>query len=235
VDADTLFLPGVIPRLYACAAQQDAALFKLQGMVIDKFLSSPRAAGHHFYRTAHLPAALHYIPECVEDIRPETYILKKMKAQGCSLMQADIVAGFHDFEQYYCDIFRKIFLQSKKHDRRVRLIKSQWEQLARSDCDYAVALGGYTAGRRYGGSLTVDVDSVPMRGFDAVAAALNIQEKSPLDDGEHYVMDICRQIGSIMATKDQETFSMKTSFSYALGRLLTLPLRKIINPGTEKV
>ena len=62
VDADTLLLPGVIQRLYACAENQDANLFKAQGLVIDKFLSSPRAAGNHFYRTAHLNRALNYIP-----------------------------------------------------------------------------------------------------------------------------------------------------------------------------
>ena len=118
VDADTLLLPGVIQSLCEYAVKQEANFFKAQGLIIDKFLSSPRPAGPHLYRTAHLTAALKYIPERVENIRPETFILKKMIQQGCSVVKADLVFGFHDFEQYYRDIFRKIFLQSKKHTRQ---------------------------------------------------------------------------------------------------------------------
>ena len=181
-----------------------------------------------------LPAALHYIPECVEDIRPETYILKKMKEQGFPVMKADIVIGFHDFEQYYCDIFRKIFLHSKKHTREATLIKTQWAQLAHDDYDYAIALSAYESGVSYRGAVMADADSVHVRYFDALTRALNIQEKPPLDNAEHYVTKICRQIGALLQIKDTEAFNMKTSFSFKLGRVLTFPVRKIINPGTKK-
>jgi hypothetical protein len=224
VDADTLLLPGVIQYLCEYAETQGANLFKAQGLIIDKFLSSPRPAGPHLYCTAHLPAALHYIPECVEDIRPETYILKKMKEQGFSVMKADIVIGFHDFEQYYCDIFRKIFLHSKKHTRDLQLLKTQWAQLAHNDYDYAIALSAYESGLNYRGTVTADADSVHVHYFDALTRAMNIQEKPPLDNTEHYLARISRQI------KDTEAFNMKTSFSFKLGRGLTFPVRKIINP-----
>jgi hypothetical protein len=231
VDADTLLLPGVLQYLCEYAVTQEADFFKAQGLIIDKFLSSPRPAGPHLYRTAHLHAALHYIPECFEDLRPETFILKKMKERGFSVMKADIVIGFHDFEQYYCDIFRKIFLHSKKHPRDAKLIKTQWAQLAHNDYDYAVALSAYENGLSYRGAVTADADSVHVRYFEALTRALNIQEKPPVDNAEHYVTKICRQIGSLLQSKDTEAFNMKTSFSFKLGRVLTFPVRKIINPG----
>ena len=233
VDADTLLLPGVIRRLYACVENQDANLFKAQGLVIDKFLSSPRAAGNHVYRTALLPRALNYIQDSVETIRPETFILKNMVQQGFTVMQTDLVFGFHDFEQYYRDIFRKNFLQSKKHIRQAKLIKTQWAQLAHNDYDYAIALSGYESGLSYRGTVIVDADSVHVHYFDALVRALNIQEKPPLDDAEHYVTKISRQIGSLLQAKDMETFNMKTSFSFKLGRVLTFPVRKIIHSGKK--
>lgn len=235
VDADTLLLPGVLQYVCEYAETQAANLFKAQGLVIDKFLSGPRLAGNHLYRTALLPRALHYIPDSVENIRPETFILKKMIQQGVTVMQADMVFGFHDFEQYYRDIFRKNFLQAKKHARKAKLIKTQWEQLAHSDCDYAIALSGYESGLSYRGKVIVDADAVHVKYFDALARVLNIQEKPPLDNAEHYVTRISRQIGSLLQIKDTETFNMKTSFSYKLGRVLTFPVRKIINPGTKTV
>ena len=127
--------------------------------------------------------------------------------------------------------FAKTFLQSKKHTRQAQLIKTQWAQLARNDYDYAIALSGYESGLSCRGKVIVDADSVHVHYFDALARALNIQEKPPLDDAEHYVTKISRQIGSLLQIKDTETFNMKTSFSYKLGRVLTFPVRKIINPG----
>jgi hypothetical protein len=234
VDADTLLLPGAIQYLCEYAVTQEADFFKAQGLIIDKFLSNPRPAGPHLYCTAHLPAALSYIPECFEDLRPETFILKKMEEQGFPVMKADIVIGFHDFEQYYCDIFRKIFLHSKKHTRDSKLLKTQWAQLADNDYDYAVALSAYESGLNYRGAVTADADSVHGHYFDALTRTLNIHEKPPLDNAEHYVPRISRQIGSLLQIKDTETFNMKTSFSFKLGRVLTFPVRKIINSGTKK-
>ncbi len=234
VDADTLLLPGVLQRLYECAEAQGVDLFKVQGTVIDKFLSSPRVAGHHFYRTACLPAALRFIPDSVKDLRPETFVLKNMESQGCTVARAGILAGFHDFEQYYCDIFRKSFLQSKKHARHVALITSQWKHLACSDLDFALALAGYASGRHHRGSVLVDKDSVPMQDFAKAVRELNIQEKPSLGGAEHCIIGICQQLEALLEVKDMEVGNIKTSYSYRLGRVLTHPLRKIINPGKNK-
>lgn len=142
VDADVLLYQGVIQA--AIDSLIGADYFCLDGKTDDKILVTTRRAGIHIYNRELLPLALQYVRN---SIKPETRVRQVMERKHNGLTYVgDIVFGQHDYEQYYCDLYRKAYLQTVKLGTKVPRYKSKWRGLAKVDDDYRVIIAGHQAG-----------------------------------------------------------------------------------------
>lgn len=178
IDADVLVLPELTDLLVE-AEKAPADVFEIQGLVFDKLMTAPRAAGNHLYRTSLIGRALPLI-STGHSLRPETEMVEAMAVKGFPNRQSTVVVGLHDFEQSYGDLYAKAFLHGHKHRFLLPLYRPLWTMLARSDADYRVALAALDDARS-----TSDAPSVS-RDFRAevansAAARLGLQEKPQLD------------------------------------------------------
>ncbi len=178
IDADVLVLPE-LSGLLAEAEKVPSDVFELQGLVFDKLMMAPRAAGNHLYRTRLIARALPLIA-AGSGLRPETEMIEAMAAQGFPNRQSTIVVGLHDFEQYYRDIHSKAFLHGHKHRFLLPLYRPLWKLLARRDADYRVALDAVDEARSNNTTPTVSRDFRAEQ-REAAPARLGLQEKPMLD------------------------------------------------------
>jgi hypothetical protein len=159
VDADLFLRPGSISHLIQLTSSVDMSICEIQGYILDKFFGGPRIGGVHLYRTNHLEKALKCIPEDESEVRPESRTLIKMKELGYPSIIFPYVVGLHDFEQYYKDIFRKCFIQARKHQMFLDLFVPYWQIKAKQDKDFDVALKGLAKGIEYLGDIGIDANN----------------------------------------------------------------------------
>ena len=138
IDADVLALPGLL-ALVDEARGLTEDVFELQGLVFDKLMAAPRAAGNHLYRTRYIERALALIPE-EKSLRPETRMIEAMADLGFRCVQSERLVGLHDFEQSWRDLYAKAYLHGHKHRYLLPLYRPLWQMLAPADADYRVAL-----------------------------------------------------------------------------------------------
>lgn len=156
IDADVLLKPGALVGLLQKAEEQPGNVCLVQGLVLDKFIQVKRPAGNHVYRSSLLEKAIRSIPEEGSSLRPESDMLSVMSKQGHPWVQCDVVAGIHDFEQYYGDIYRKCFLQAHKHAYLIPVLEPYWLEKSREDPDFEVAVMALRSGKVYGEQVLVD-------------------------------------------------------------------------------
>lgn len=140
LDADVLLRAGAVADLARAAEAVPEDAFGVTGLVADKLLCHRRAAGQHLYRTALLETALRTASFDPAKRRPETVVKKAMSRQGHATVATRVGMGLHDFEQSYADIFRKVFVHARKHQRFMAMAGRAWRRQAPEDADYRVAL-----------------------------------------------------------------------------------------------
>lgn len=179
VDADVLVRPGVILELIEYAENVKENVFEMEGKVVDKFLFNlnPREAGNHLYRSILMEKAIDYIPHPFEAIRPETYVKDKMRENGFEWQVISKIIGIHDFEQYYKDIYRKCFIQAKKHTEYGKNLLPIWEKKAEFDNDFKIAINGFKAGLKWNREVAIDKNSTFMDQFEKLIESLELKEK----------------------------------------------------------
>lgn len=179
VDADVLIRPGVIDEIVEYAETVDENVFEIEGKIIDKFVFSlnPREAGNHLYRTVYMNKALEFIPDPLQSIRPETHVKDAMKTIGYPWQVIDLFIGYHDYEQFYSDIYRKCFIQAKKHNGYVLQLLPKWKKLSESDADFLIAAAGFEAGNKWQGQVAIDKNSDFTVEFEEIMKAYSIEEK----------------------------------------------------------
>lgn len=182
VDADVLVMPRIVDKMVAYAETLDEKVFCVIGMIIDKFLQSPREGGIHLYRTKWLRQAVSFVPDPYQAIRPENFVIRTMNRNDFRLVRTDALTGLHDFEQFYRDIYRKGFIHAVKNNEMVLDVIDLWRKKAAADPDYQVALAGYEAGRQYGGRTSIDVNAAFMDAFEQSLRSLALSEKPPLTE-----------------------------------------------------
>jgi len=138
IDADVLPLPE-LQKLLQEARQLPIGFFEIQGLVFDKLLAAPRAAGNHLYRTYLMERALTLIPSG-NSLRPETDMILAMANLGYPSHQSRCKVGLHDYEQSFQDIYAKASLHGHKHRFLMPLVRPLWQMLSRIDDDYRIAL-----------------------------------------------------------------------------------------------
>lgn len=190
VDADVLIREGAIEYLLRVAESVDSNVFEIQGNVLDKLIGGPRDGGIHLYRTACLHQAITKIPPDKEAVRPEFDTIKEMRRQGFPFLNLDYVVGLHDYEQHFCDVYRKAFFHAHKHKREMVYWESMWRNLIHCDDDYKVALKGAIDGKEYSVSVFSDVRLFHSVEFDKVLNGLGLEEKSELPSNYWSLQDV---------------------------------------------
>jgi hypothetical protein len=158
VDADQLLLPEAVSFLYKLAESQPATVFGVKGTVRDKLFGDLRGkgCGPILYRTEAFNEAVKYIPDSYQVLRPDSFIINTMKAKGYGWARENIVVALHDHEQFYRDIYKKMFINARKMKIKCRKMLHLWEAMASEDNDFKVCMEGVSAGENYTGALSVD-------------------------------------------------------------------------------
>lgn len=177
IDADVLVLPGLLDLLHEAQASPED-VFELQGLVFDKLMTAPRAAGNHLYRTRLIGRALPLIP-AGHSLRPETEMIEAMAGLGHPSRQLRCVVGLHDYGQSYKDLYAKASLHGHKHRALMPLCRPLWRLLAREDDDYRVALLALEDSRRRDDAPSVSRDYLE-EDARLAAARLGLAEKPAL-------------------------------------------------------
>ncbi len=191
VDADILLREDTIYKMIKAANKQRDNVCEIQGFVLDKFFGGVRQAGQHLYRTSLLPKVIKAIPAEGDNIRPETHALNMMKKMGFPWRTIALLTGLHDFEQYNRDILRKSIVHSHKHLNWMEVFVPYWKEMAKTDCDYDVALSGLAAGIMNYEKVFINVEQ-PI--YHELFLKANIKEKPKLCAGSYNINEVERII-----------------------------------------
>jgi hypothetical protein len=180
VDADVLLLDGSLKKGIKFLNDNDKKnnIFCLDGKTKDKIFLNTRRAGIHIYKRNLLKQAYPHIKNT--KLKPESYVRRTMASLGYPTVTGKLVFGYHDYEQYYCDLWRKAFAQSQKLARKIRRtsIRNKWKKRAVHDEDFKVILAAHDQGRLYQKKIIIDrrIDYGAEKGLKE----LGIKEKKEL-------------------------------------------------------
>lgn len=183
IDADVLIRKEGVEELLSLAEKADEKIFEIQGLVLDKFFPIKRPAGNHLFRVKHAKEAISLIPTEGMSLRPESDMIKAMIERGYAMQQSPVQVGLHDYEQYFKDIYRKCFLQAKKHHWILSEVENYWIEQAKLDKDFEVALWGLRSGKVHGDQVLVDKNFLQDEIAD-VFSIKRITEKQVLKSGD---------------------------------------------------
>jgi len=203
VDADVILREGSISKMLALAEMMGRDTCEIQGYVLDKFFGGHRPAGNHFYRTEHLGFAISNIPPEGIDIRPEYCMLQSLRSHGLRWEQVPYLVGLHDFYQYYGDIFRKNFVQARKHAYLRSLFDAVWSAAQPSDIDFTVAEIGYQAGAKHSDFLSIDKR---LACFAFSPSEYDIREKEEMNLSELASVDVEKIIRTWQVAHEHSIF-----------------------------
>lgn len=184
LDADVMFRAGAVAALILDAERMPRSYIQLEGRILDKLTGMYRQAGHRVYRTSLLSEALSHVPAPGTVIRPEYETLLKMTARGHRSRRVATVAGLHDFEQYYRDIYRKAFVHARKHRNLAPAIVERCLRHLESDRDFEVLLKGLIDGLTTSDLVTIDTRRFEGRLSDEWLTSVGLEEKPPLRPGD---------------------------------------------------
>jgi len=178
IDADVLLYPGSIKKAIdeLSGMLNSNKIFCLDGKTRDKIMMKKRRAGIHIYNTKLLKKAFPYIDNC--QIKPETYVRKKMALKGFSTYKSKIIFGIHDYEQYYRDLWRKAVCQTQKLRKMIKKKPLIWQKLAKKDKDYLVIYHAHSYGKKIQSNILID--SRVDYGAEQGLRKLKIREKARL-------------------------------------------------------
>ncbi|QQO52292.1 MAG: hypothetical protein N838_01720 [Thiohalocapsa sp. PB-PSB1] len=180
IDADLMLLRGAIEGLLRAAAEQTSSHVQLQGRIFDKITGVYRSAGPRIYRTDLLEQALHLIPASGQAIRPEYETLQAMERLGHPSRFVPDVFALHDFEQFYCDLYRKAFVHARKHAWLVGSMLERCRDNLADDPDFLVMLKGLWDGLTMSDEVSIDRRLFIDKGEMALSE-LGLTEKEPLN------------------------------------------------------
>jgi hypothetical protein len=181
IDADVLPRAGFLSEIDAITKHLPDKIFTFKAMIFDKLFLTHRMAGFRVYRNKFLHTAMGYIPANGEVIRPESYTIRKMEEAGYKTKVFEYVAGVHDYEQYYKDIYRKAYFHAAKHTGHIAESFTTWREKSEHDPDYRVALKGAVDGL-----LAADQPKPDIRYFETISdnavRELGLVEKDEADE-----------------------------------------------------
>ncbi len=211
LDADVVLRSNAGGWVLEKMRRVPGGVYNVEALVLDKFVPTQfgaRFAGNHLYHTAAFEKALEFIPDPGVEVRPETYVKKRMAEWGRPTMLTGDVIGVHDFFQNYSDIFWKNRLQVWKHKGRLEMLSKYWESWARADRDYEVALEGMRAGlRAQAGGVGFVEGEKDNRPVNAILNRLKLTEKESICVDEIPAYE--RRVTELMAVADWYDTNLK--------------------------
>jgi hypothetical protein len=159
---------------------------ELEGRVLDKITGRYRQAGHRIYRTELLPLALKQIPAPGSKIQPEYFTVQEMGRLGHPFRHVGCVTGLHDFEQSYCDLYRKALVHSRKMSSLVGALIQRCAERLHEDPDFRVILKGLWDGLTMNDPLKIDRRIFYDRASEALRV-LGMEEKGRIEDEDHFI------------------------------------------------
>lgn len=154
VDADVLLFNQTLIRAVDELNGLSDNMFCLDGKTNDKILMSNRRAGIHIYRIDFLKKAIGFIDN--NNIKPESNVRRKMEKLGYPTYVSKIIFGKHDFEQYYCDLWRKAICQTRKLARKIKNRPLKWHKLSKKDKDFLVIYNAHRYGKKISHKIIID-------------------------------------------------------------------------------
>lgn len=183
LDADILLGATAIQRMVAEMERAPETAYMMNFQLMDRGFCGP-AYGVHCYNSEYLPLAMRFMEKAWRDQRPETRLYKEMAGQGYPTLLSRTIVGLHDYEQYYRDLYRKMFVRAIKYEGQVEFMMQTFRTRYQND-DYKVMMWGLVDGvfhKRAGNDkASLDVEFYRSRSAD-VLGMLNIREKPPMEE-----------------------------------------------------
>lgn len=145
VDADIV----LVPNWYEIALQKKKEMEKSEWFaftvsVMDKFLGKIDR-GNHFYNGKHTEKSLEILKTKTKHmLKPESKIRHYVKHNNTRFN--DLVIGYHGYEQFFCDIFYRFWMQAKrdrKLEKKYLFLKKGSEDNVLEDIDFSIAQKGW--------------------------------------------------------------------------------------------
>ncbi|MCI0388247.1 MAG: hypothetical protein MOB07_05725 [Acidobacteria bacterium] len=189
LDADILLATNAVPAMIAEMEEADVTNFYMTDfMLLDRGFGGPAYGGVHGYRTALFDKAMQWLEAAANEVRPETYVCKQMAACGFPFRQPPLIVGLHDYEQYYCDLYRKSVVRSYKFRGLWRYVLDRCRRQY-SDDDFKVILWGFLDGLQEGmngGKITLDSLAYRCQSKELMEIR-GIAEKPPLEETDKII------------------------------------------------
>ena len=211
LDADVLLRPGAVADLLTQARHLDPGMFGVSGVVADPLMGRQRVAGQHLYRTDLLRTALSTASFDPSQRRPESHVKRQMLAAGHAWHRSDVVMGLHDAEQFYADIFRKVVVHTRKHEKAMPIARRIWARTAATEPDARVAFWSMEAPERIGpvpppkgaGARAVSIDrrQFPDR-IDGFLGLVGLTEKPPLSADAMRPADVSARLAAFVEAEE---------------------------------
>lgn len=179
IDADLLLIPGSISTMIKNAGEYSSELYMYQGHILDKFKGGIKQGGPHLYLTKNLNSVGQFYDEMERDLRPETFINKQMELLGFKVISDKKLFAFHDFHQFYKDIYRKSFFHGIKH-HRWRSFLPIWMEKSEADSDFIIAVRGFIDGYYSPSKVYPSIEYLNNRFENEIVDAYQLIEKGEL-------------------------------------------------------
>ncbi len=211
VDADVLLVPCVIEKIVEILNHSADDIFRFNPMVISKFHQIKMFGGVHCYRTSLLKNSRHFFSEAEFNMKPETFVNKKMFQQGFGYQKIKIIAGFHEYELSFNDIYRRYrYRASKSSNDEYNLLKKIAKINKKNELDYKVVLRAMIDGRLIP-IRKHSIDAISDSEIKKVIAELHLEEKSALNEIDlKYLVELKNNFTTPEMSKGFEDFLSQT-------------------------
>lgn len=146
IDGDILLRRSTLRQIKKISLDLNKTDFGFGLLLWDRFYGKAKFRGLHIYRTQHLEKALTFIPTEGTQLRPESFVKKRMEEEGCLWRNnlSTYVAGIHDYCQNPRDIYYKFWVRAKRSKHEVESLKHKFS--LRGEQDFKIALKGLQDG-----------------------------------------------------------------------------------------
>ncbi|AIU69547.1 hypothetical protein TEU_03870 [Thermococcus eurythermalis] len=181
IDADMIILPNTLGVMVEAMERLPNKIFFMNPLAYDYLSGLIIRNGPRLYRTSHLQVAIKLIQDESVSLRPETFVVKRMRRLGYLSIDFDYPSALHEFEQYRRDIFRRVITRYFKSSSTTRkYLESRFEKLRKTNLDFEVA---YLA-IEYARKNKVKKPKLSYDQYQEIFKELNIEEKKEINNLE---------------------------------------------------
>lgn len=177
VDADMILLPDAIPTMLTAVRRLPPVVFFTNPLCYDYLTGYILPNGPKLYRTEFLKQAIKLIPHENDSLRPETFTSKQMREKGHEIIYLDFPCALHEFEQYYKDIFSRIFNKFYKSKSKRKELEDRIIGLKDANQDFEIAHKAIERAKQEKNNLKLRLDYTQL---EKIYAEYKIKEKPSL-------------------------------------------------------